>query len=68
MSVHLQRVSSVGVVTLDRPRANAFNEAQVTELDEVVRTLENDPEIRSVLVRSAHPIFCGGADIAMMES
>lgn len=68
MSVTTHREGAVGVVTLDRPRANAFDEAQVDELGAALTTAESDPDVRAIVFRSAHRIFCGGADIAMMES
>src|SRR5574340_1834443 len=68
MSVSSERDGRVGIITLDRPRANAFDEAQVEHLATAVQTLGMDPDVRCLLIRSAGPIFCGGADIAMMDS
>lgn len=68
MSVISERDGRVGIITLDRPRANTFDEAQVEHLATAVETLGMDPDVRSLLIRSAGPIFCGGADIAMMDS
>ncbi|NGP05525.1 enoyl-CoA hydratase/isomerase family protein [Rhodococcus sp. 14C212] len=68
MSVVTTREDRVGIITLDRPPANAFDEAQAEALAEAVTTLGEDPAVRAVLIRSARRIFCGGADIAMMES
>ncbi|WP_040798624.1 enoyl-CoA hydratase/isomerase family protein [Nocardia higoensis] len=68
MSVVIDRADHIGIITLDRPPANAFDEAQTARLAAAVAELGADPEIRCLLVRGAGPHFCGGADIAMMNS
>lgn len=68
MTVTTHTEGSVGFITLDRPRANAFDEQQIDELDHAVSALETDSAVKSIVIRSAQRIFCAGADIAMMES
>ncbi|MFF0813829.1 enoyl-CoA hydratase/isomerase family protein [Rhodococcus sp. NPDC003318] len=68
MSVRTEVDHHTGIITLDRPPANAFDEAQTQALAGAVATLGEDPAVRAVLIRSAQRIFCGGADITMMES
>lgn len=68
MSVTLSRTGAVGVLTLDRPPVNAFDEAQAGEFATAVTELGTDPAVRAVVVRSAAKVFCAGADIAMLDS
>ena len=53
-------------VTLNRPRArNAVNVAMTLRLEEIVRTIEADPELRvAILAAAPGPAFCAGADLA----
>jgi len=53
-------------VTLNRPQArNAVNAAMTRRLEEIVRTIEADPELRvAILAASPGPAFCAGADLA----
>lgn len=68
MSVLVEREDRIGIITLDRAPVNAFDEAQTALLAAAVADLGADPEIGCVLVRGAGRHFCGGADIAMMNS
>ncbi|MFF0452116.1 enoyl-CoA hydratase/isomerase family protein [Nocardia africana] len=68
MSVTLSRTGAVGVLTLDRPPVNAFDERQAREFATAVAELGADTAVRAVVVRSAAKVFCAGADIAMMDS
>jgi enoyl-CoA hydratase/carnithine racemase len=53
-------------VTLNRPHArNAINAAMTLRLEEIVRTIEADPELRvAILAAAPGPAFCAGADLA----
>jgi enoyl-CoA hydratase/carnithine racemase len=53
-------------VTLNRPQArNAINVAMTRRLEEIVRTIEADPELRvAILAAAPGPAFCAGADLA----
>ena len=62
MSVTLERHDAVGVITLERPPANAFDEQQTQRLAEAVARSGADPDIRALLIRGAGRRFCGGAD------
>lgn len=55
----------VAVVTLDRPeRRNAFTSAMGRALGEAYRTLDEDDEVRAIVLTGAPPAFCAGADLA----
>jgi len=53
-------------VTLNRSQArNAVNVAMTLRLEEIVRTIEADPELRvAILAAAPGPAFCAGADLA----
>ena len=53
-------------VTLNRPQArNAINVAMTLRLEEIVRSIEADPELRvAILAAAPGPAFCAGADLA----
>ncbi|MBT9598136.1 MAG: enoyl-CoA hydratase/isomerase family protein [Vitreoscilla sp.] len=53
-------------VTLNRPQArHAVNVAMTLRLEEIVRTIEDDPELRvAILAAAPGPAFCAGADLA----
>ncbi len=62
--MRIDRDGGVLVLTLDRPeRLNAMNGAQWSALLEGLRTAEDDPEIRAVVIRGEGRIFCAGNDI-----
>ncbi|QYX76574.1 enoyl-CoA hydratase-related protein [Streptomyces akebiae] len=67
--VHLELSDHVATVTLDSPHnRNALSRQLVGELGERLSTAEADPGTRVVLLRSAHPVFCAGADLAEAAS
>ncbi|WP_068157934.1 enoyl-CoA hydratase/isomerase family protein [Rhodococcus phenolicus] len=68
MSVAVAREDRVGIITLDRPAVNAFDEEQTARFAAAVAELGADTGIRALLIRGAGRHFCGGADIAMMAS
>jgi len=54
-------------VTLNRPGAlNAINPAMHTEITDIWPVLNNDPEVRAVLLTGAGRAFCAGGDIKSM--
>lgn len=56
----------IALVTLNRPDArNAINAAMTRRLEEIVRVVESEPEIRvSILAAADGKAFCAGADLA----
>jgi enoyl-CoA hydratase/carnithine racemase len=53
-------------VTLNRPQArNAVNVAMTRRLEQLVRSIEEDPTLRvAILAAAPGPAFCAGADLA----
>ncbi len=63
--VHLDVADGVATITLDSERnRNALSRQLVTELGERLSAADADPDVRIVLVRSAHRVFCSGADLS----
>lgn len=59
------RGDHTALVTLNRPEArNAISVAMAEALESIVDATEADPQIRAVVLCSAHPqVFCAGADL-----
>lgn len=67
--VHLAVDDAVATITLDSEHnRNALSRQLVAELTEHLATADADPSVRAVLVRSAHRVFCSGADLAEAAS
>lgn len=57
----------IAVLTLDRPDVyNAFNEAMITELNDVIKRVKQDEAVYSLLLTGAGNGFCTGADVSEM--
>jgi enoyl-CoA hydratase len=68
LSVDVARDGAVAVVTIDRQDAlNALNVETLTELRDRLRELENDNEVRAVVLTGAGKAFVAGADIKYMS-
>lgn len=66
----LQVQSSAGVLrlTLDRAPVNAIDDALLAQLDAAIGQAEADEGIAVLHLRSAHPVFCAGADLQLIRS
>ena len=61
----LEISNKIATITLNRPKQlNALSETLLTEYVEALRTAENDPNVRVVIVKGAGPGFCAGYDAA----
>lgn len=68
MAVDFSVEQGVGVISLNRAPANAYDAPMLRELAEAVRTVREDGTVRVAVVRSALPkFFCSGADIATLK-
>lgn len=66
MTVRLERRGDVGVVLLDdAPRRNALSAAVTAGILDALEASRRDG-MRAIVIGSAHPWFCGGADIREM--
>lgn len=63
-----ERRGSIGVITLNRPDVhNAFNDVLISELNAVLDKAETDDDLRGLILTSAGPSFCAGADTKWMR-
>ncbi|MFQ6398825.1 enoyl-CoA hydratase/isomerase family protein [Nocardia sp. KC 131] len=58
---------AVATVRIDRPPANAFDPALITELLGALEPLRTDPDVRCIVIRGTGRFFVAGADIAVMR-
>jgi enoyl-CoA hydratase len=64
MSLRIQKEGPITTVILSRPAVrNAVDRATATELAEVFRAFEDDPEARVGILYGDHGTFCAGADL-----
>ncbi|KWX10141.1 enoyl-CoA hydratase, partial [Carbonactinospora thermoautotrophica] len=62
--VHLDVDGVIGVITLDSPHnRNALSARLVAELSDRLDQAAADDAVRAILLRSAGPVFCSGADL-----
>jgi enoyl-CoA hydratase/carnithine racemase len=61
----IERRQNFATITLNRPeKRNALNEALMKALGDAIGSIENDQDIRAVIVRGAGASFCSGLDLA----
>jgi enoyl-CoA hydratase len=65
-----KKKDGIGIVTLNRPEAlNALNSAVYTELYDVFEAMENDDEVRAVILTgSGEKAFAAGSDVVEMQN
>lgn len=61
--VKLDQDAGVLTITLDRPKANAFNFQMIDSLHSALRTAKRDPQVRVVLLTGTGGIFSAGQDV-----
>ena len=68
MAVDFAVENGVGVISLNRPPANAYDWEMLRDLSRAIRQVREDSNVRVALLRSALPkFFCTGADIATLK-
>ena len=61
--------NGVFTIILDRPQIhNAFNDELIKQMTDVFKSIEEDPEVRLVVLTGAGKSFCAGADLNWMKS
>ena len=59
--------NNIGIITISRPQAmNALNTRFFMEMDDMVASIKNKPEIKAVIITGEGKAFVAGADIAEM--
>lgn len=67
-SIDIQRDGPVAFVWLDRPeKRNAFDDIMAGELEAAFASLEDDDELRVVVLAGRGKSFCAGGDLAWMR-
>jgi 2-(1,2-epoxy-1,2-dihydrophenyl)acetyl-CoA isomerase len=62
--IRTDRVGYIGYVTLNRPdKLNALNLDMALEMRSAFQIMEQDPEIRVVILRGEGRVFCSGLDL-----
>lgn len=57
-------IGAVGVVTLNRPAArNSLSSSVLAALPRALVALDDDPEVRAIVLTGADPAFCAGLDL-----
>jgi enoyl-CoA hydratase len=68
MAVDFSVDQGVGVISLNRPPANAYDWQMLKDFSDAVHRVREDANVRVAIVRSALPkFFCSGADIATLK-
>ena len=67
--VLVEKVENVGIIYLNRPRrANALNLTFLAEINDALDMLEEDEEVRAVMITGVGRNFCAGADLSIFAS
>jgi enoyl-CoA hydratase len=63
-----EKKERVGIITLNRPeKRNALNRSVYAELDQAIRDVAGDADVRAVVITGAGPAFSAGADLSPDE-
>ena len=63
-TIQLQKEEGIGTIVLNRPdKLNAMNAKMSEELREAANIMDNDPEVKVVVMNGAGRAFCAGGDI-----
>jgi len=66
-TIILEQKGHTGIITLNRPdKLNTFSTQLATELNEALRTLDGEKEIRVIIIKGAGRAFCAGIDLNEM--
>jgi 3-hydroxyacyl-CoA dehydrogenase len=62
--ISIERIGGVACIELNAPPVNALGLKMRKALSAAIQELDADDQIQAIVLRSALPLFCGGADIA----
>ncbi len=63
-TIHLTIENHVATVILDRPEArNALNRQAYSELESAFKSLQQNPDVRCIILSGTDPAFCSGDDV-----
>lgn len=68
MAVDFSVEQGVGILSLNRAPANAYDRQMLRDLSEAIKRVREDASVRVAVIRSAAPkFFCSGADISTLR-
>jgi enoyl-CoA hydratase/carnithine racemase len=68
MAVDFSVEQGVGILSLNRAPANAYDRQMLRDLSEAIKLVREDASVRVAVIRSAAPkFFCSGADISTLR-
>ena len=63
-TIRYEKQENIGIITIDRPEAlNALNSTVILELIDVIGQVEQDGELRALIITGEGRSFVAGADI-----
>lgn len=66
--VVVEQAEGVATITLNKPeRLNAIDDEMHQTFEELFLEMDNDPEVRAIVITGAGRAFCSGGDISEME-
>lgn len=64
-TILIEKKDQIGLVTLNRPQKfNTFNSHMAEELNTALRQLDEDAEVRVVIIKGAGKVFSTGIDVS----
>ena len=64
-----QLLNNFCIITLNRPEVkNAFNAEMIHEITEMFTSINNEDNIKAVILKGEGSVFCAGADLVWMKS
>src|SRR4030043_1381147 len=64
-TVLIEKKNKIGMITLNRPQKfNTFNTQMAKELNAALRQLDEDAEVRVIIVKGAGKVFSTGIDVS----
>jgi len=66
--LHYHLHENIAVITLDAPPVNGLGTELRAALQEAYQRALDDSQAEAIIITSANPVFCGGADIAEFKS
>jgi len=63
-----EKKEGIGIITLHRPdRMNALNSTMLRELDHILSEIEEDSDVKVVIITGSEKFFAAGADITELD-
>ena len=66
--IKIQTFNNIGVITMNAPPVNALGLGMRSAVFDALQQIYADDSIDAVMIDSALPLFCGGADIEELKS